>query len=71
MSNHFSYENILPIAPLKVAALEGCRGLAEDVDRFLAEFRQNSNQGFQDIPQPEQPPEAADPAERPGHHRPQ
>ena len=50
MSNHFSYENILPIAPLKVAALEGCRGLAEDVDRFLAEFRQNSNQGFQDIP---------------------
>ena len=39
MSNQFSYENILPIAPLKVAALEGCRDLAENVDRFLVEFR--------------------------------
>ena len=50
MSNHFSYENILPIAPLKVAALEGCRDLAENVDRFLVEFREKSNPDFPDTP---------------------
>ena len=50
MSNQFSYENILPIAPLKVAALEGCRDLAENVDRFLVEFREKSNPDFPDTP---------------------
>ena len=50
MSNHFSYENILPIAPLKVAALEGCRDLAENVDRFLVECREKSNPDFPDTP---------------------
>ena len=50
MSNQFSYENILPIAPLKVAALEGCRDLAESVDRFLVEFREKSNPDFPDTP---------------------
>ena len=50
MSNQFSYENILPIAPLKVAALEGCRDLAENVDRFLVEFREKSHPDFPDTP---------------------
>ena len=50
MSNQFSYENILPIAPLKVAALEGCRDLAENVDRFLVEFGEKSNRDFPDTP---------------------
>ena len=50
MSNQFSYENILPISPLKVAALEGCRDLAENVDRFLVEFREKSNPDFPDTP---------------------
>ncbi len=50
MSNQFSYDNILPIAPLKVAALEGCRDLAENVDRFLVEFRGKSNQDLQNTP---------------------
>ena len=50
MSNQFSYENILPIAPLKVAALEWCRDLAENVDRFLVEFREKSNPDFPDTP---------------------
>ena len=27
---NFSYESILPIAPLKIAALDGCRELAAD-----------------------------------------
>ena len=44
---NFSYESILPIAPLKIAALEGCRELAETMDKYLVEFRQKSNQEFQ------------------------
>lgn len=47
---NFSYESILPIAPLKIAALEGCRELAETMDKYLVEFRQKSNQEFQDQP---------------------
>ena len=35
---NFSYESILPIAPLKIAALEGCRELAETMDKYLVEF---------------------------------
>ena len=29
MSENYSYEKILPIAPLKIVALEGCRDLAQ------------------------------------------
>ena len=47
---NFSYESILPIAPLKIAAVEGCRELAETMDKYLVEFRQKSNQEFQDQP---------------------
>ena len=47
---NFSYESILPIAPLKIAALAGCRELAETMDKYLVEFRQKSNQEFQDQP---------------------
>ena len=47
---NFLYESILPIAPLKIAALEGCRELAETMDKYLVEFRQKSNQEFQDQP---------------------
>ena len=39
---NFSYESILPIAPLKIAALEGCRELAETMDRKVTRsFRIN------------------------------
>lgn len=50
MSEILSYENILPIAPLKIAALEGCRKLARSVDDYLVQFRQKSNQNFQNTP---------------------
>ena len=33
-----------------MAALEGCRDLAENVDRFLVEFREKSNPDFPDTP---------------------
>ena len=50
MSENYSYERILPIAPLKIVALEGCRELAKEVDRFLVDFREKGNQEFQNTP---------------------
>ena len=40
MSENYSYEKILPIAPLKIVALEGCRDLAKEVDKYLVDFRE-------------------------------
>ena len=34
MSNNYYYENVPPIAPLKIAALEGCMELARNVERL-------------------------------------
>lgn len=50
MSENFSYESVPPIAPLKLAALNGCRELAENVDKYLVKFRETSNQQFQNTP---------------------
>lgn len=50
MSENYSYEKILPIAPLKIVALEGCRDLAKKVDKYLVDFREKGNQEFQDTP---------------------
>lgn len=44
------YENILPIAPLKIVALEGCEELAAQVDKYLVDFRGESNQDYHDLP---------------------
>lgn len=44
MSNNFSYESILPIAPLKIASLSGAASLAADIDQCLVEFREKINQ---------------------------
>ena len=32
----------MPVGPLKIAALEGCRDFASTVDRYLVDFRHNS-----------------------------
>ena len=40
MPNLNVLEKSLAVAPLKVAALEGCLDLAKDVDQYLVEFRQ-------------------------------
>ena len=50
MSKNLSYENVMPIAPLRIAALEGCRELAENVDAYLVKFRRKINQDFQNTP---------------------
>lgn len=47
MSNNYYYENVPPIAPLKIAALEGCMELARNVDDYLVKFRRRGNQDFQ------------------------
>ena len=39
MANTELLEKSLPVAPLRIAALEGCRPLAEEVDRKLVKFR--------------------------------
>lgn len=50
MSDNFSYENVMPIAPLKLITLEGCREFTEQVDKYLVEFRENTNQIHQNSP---------------------
>lgn len=50
MSDNYSYESILPPAPLKIASLEGCIDLARALDDYLVSFRESCNQKFQDTP---------------------
>ena len=35
-------KDTIPQGPLKIAALEGCREFAAEVDRYLVEYRHNS-----------------------------
>ena len=41
MSSKFVFEDSLPVAPLKIAALESCRPLAEQVNGYIVGFRKN------------------------------
>ena len=41
MSNQYVFNDRLPIAPLKIAALESCRPLAEMVNDHIVKFRRN------------------------------
>ncbi len=44
MANHYVFNDILPIAPLKIAALESCRSFAEKVNNHIVEFRKNDTE---------------------------
>ena len=44
MSNQYVFNDRLPIAPLKIAALESCRPLAEMVNDHIVKFRRNAAQ---------------------------
>ena len=48
MSDYDKLEHILPVGPLKIAALEGCRDFAATVDKHLANYRKESvrQQGY-------------------------
>ncbi|MEY8337342.1 ribose-phosphate pyrophosphokinase [Lachnospiraceae bacterium 62-35] len=41
MSNNFVFEDSLPVAPLKIAALKSCRPLAEKVNGHIVNFRKH------------------------------
>ncbi len=42
------FDNIRPVAPLKIAALSSCTDFAKKVDRHLVTFREESNQHHRD-----------------------
>ena len=42
MSEYDNLENILPVGPLKIAALEGCREFGKTVDGYLTKSRQDA-----------------------------
>ena len=48
MTNIELMEKALPTAPLKIAALESCKDLAEKVDQYIVSFRKNSLHDFLD-----------------------
>ena len=41
MSNDYVFKDRLPVAPLKIAALESCRDLAAKVNDHIINFRRN------------------------------
>ena len=44
MSNQYVFNDRLPIAPLKISALESCRPLAEMVNSHIVNFRRNDSE---------------------------
>lgn len=44
MSNDYVFNDTLPTAPLKIAALESCRELAKKVDGHIVSFRRNDTE---------------------------
>lgn len=43
MANLEQLEHAIPVAPIKIAALESCTSLAQNVDTYLADFRKTIN----------------------------
>lgn len=46
MSNEYLIDNALPLAPLKIAALESCYDLAKKVDEYIVTFRKNDREAL-------------------------
>lgn len=44
MSRDYAFKDTIPIAPLKIAALESCKDLAEKVDKYIVTFRKNDKE---------------------------
>ena len=44
MSRDYAFKDTIPIAPLKIAALESCRDLAQKVDQYIVTFRRNDTE---------------------------
>ena len=50
MPNFEPLQNSIPIAPLKLASLEGCRDFANLVDKHLSDFRHENPSHTKKIP---------------------
>lgn len=48
MSETNLFDNILPVAPLKIAALDSCMDFAKKVDKHLVKFRKTANKQHRD-----------------------
>ncbi len=48
MSNQFTFDNVIPIGPLKIIALEGAKQLASEVDDYIVQFRTNDANELRD-----------------------
>lgn len=48
MSETNQFDNILPVAPLKIAALDSCIDFAKKVDKHLVKFRKTANKQHRD-----------------------
>ena len=44
MANNFVFNDVLPVAPLKIAALDSCKDLAGKVNDHIVRFRQNDTE---------------------------
>ena len=44
MPNDYVFSDSLPVAPLKIAALESCRPLAQKVNDHIVNFRKNDTE---------------------------
>lgn len=44
MANNYVFNDVLPVAPLKIAALESCQPLAQKVNNHLINFRRNDTE---------------------------
>ena len=44
MANNYVFNDVLPVAPLKIAALESCRDLAGKVNDHIVKFRRNDTE---------------------------
>ena len=49
MSEYDNLENILPVGPLKIAALEGCREFGKTVDGYLTKSRKDAVKKYQSL----------------------
>ena len=41
MANNYTFDDTIPLAPLKIAALESCHDLAQEVHKYILKFRKN------------------------------
>jgi len=46
MANNYTFDDTIPLAPLKIAALESCHDLAQEVHKYILKFRKNDTKAL-------------------------